>query len=77
MVLELFLNLGCIDVFDCKEFGDLSNIRIVNIEEKHENILEKQELILEKIQTVEQTHEETLNNILTIDKKIDSLLENK
>jgi hypothetical protein len=114
MVLELFLNWGCIDVFDCKEVGDLSNIaatyigiiagfvlgglvswwiynrqekttvkqqeildRIVNIEEKHENILEKHELILEKIQTVEQTHEETLNNILRLDKKIDSLLENK
>lgn len=26
MVLELFLNWGCIDVLDCKEFGDLSNI---------------------------------------------------
>jgi hypothetical protein len=114
MVLELFLNWGCIDVFDCKEFGDLSNIaathigiiagfvlgglvswwiyngqekttvkqqeildRIVNIEEKHENILEKHELILKKIQTVEQTQEEPLNNILTLDKKIDSFLGNK
>ncbi len=26
MVLELFLNLGCIDVLYCKEGGDLSNI---------------------------------------------------
>ena len=26
MVLELFLNLGCIDVFDCQDGGDLSNI---------------------------------------------------
>jgi len=25
-MLELFLNLGCIEAFDCKEFGDLSNI---------------------------------------------------
>jgi hypothetical protein len=26
MRLELFLNLGCIDVFDCQKGGDLSNI---------------------------------------------------
>ena len=114
MVLEWFLNWGCIEAFDCKEFGDLSNIaatyigivagfvlgglvswwiynrqqkttvkqqeildHIVNLEEKHENILEKHELILQKIQTVEQNHEEMLNNILTLDKKIDLLLENK
>ena len=50
---------------------------IVNLEEKHKNYLEKHELILEKIQTVEQNHEETLNNILTLGRKIDSLLENK
>jgi hypothetical protein len=113
-MLELFLNLGCIEAFDCKEFGDLSNIastyigivagfvsgvlvswliynrqektavkqqeildHIVNLEEKNEHILEKHELILEKIRTVEENHEETLNNILTLDTKIDSLLENK
>jgi Na+/glutamate symporter len=50
---------------------------IVNLEEKHENILEKHELVLEKIQIVEQNHEEMLNNILTLGKKIDSLLENR
>lgn len=26
MVLELFLNQGCIEAFHCKDFGDLSNI---------------------------------------------------
>ncbi len=50
---------------------------IVNLEEKHEHVLEKHELVLEKIQIVEQNHEEMLNNLLTIDKKINSLLENK
>ena len=50
---------------------------IANLEEKHEDILEKHELILENIQTVEQNHDEMLNNILTLNKKIDSLLENK
>jgi hypothetical protein len=34
-------------------------------------------VILEKIQLVEQNHDEMLNNILTLDKKIDTLLENK
>jgi Na+/glutamate symporter len=50
---------------------------IVNLEEKHEHILEKHEFILEKIQLFEQNHDEMLNNILTLDKKINSLLENK
>jgi Na+/glutamate symporter len=50
---------------------------IVNLEEKHEHILEKHEFILEKIQIFEQNHDKMLNNILTIDKKINSLLENK
>ncbi|MGH9981552.1 MAG: hypothetical protein ACRD6U_08360 [Nitrososphaeraceae archaeon] len=50
---------------------------IVNLEEKHEHILEKHEFILEKIQIFEENHDEMLNNILTIDKKINSLLENK
>jgi hypothetical protein len=113
-MLELFLNLGCIEAFDCKEFGDLSNIastyigiiigaliggfiswliynrqektaviqkeiqgHILNLEEKHEISLEKHENILEKIQIVEQNHEEILKNIFTLDKKINSFLENK
>jgi hypothetical protein len=38
---------------------------------------EKHEFILEKIQLFEQNHDEMLNNILTLDKKINSLLENK
>jgi Na+/glutamate symporter len=50
---------------------------IVNLEEKHEHILENHELILEKIQVFEQNHDEMLNNILTLDKKINSFLENK
>jgi Na+/glutamate symporter len=50
---------------------------IVNLEEKHEISLEKHENILEKIQLFEQNHDEMLNNILTLDKKINSLLENK
>ena len=50
---------------------------IAKLEEKHENILEKHVLILETVQTFEQNHDEMLNNILTLDKKIDSLLENK
>lgn len=114
MVLDLFLNLGCLEVSHCNNGGDLSNIaatyvgivagfvlggliswwiynrqektavkqqeildHIVNLEEKHEHILEKHEVILEKIQLVEQNHDEMLNNILTLDRKIDSLLENK
>ena len=114
MVLELFLNLGCIEVSHCNNGRELSNIaatyvgivagfvlgglislqiynrqeknavkqqeildHIVNLEEKHEHILEKHEVILEKIQLVEQNHDEMLNNILTLDRKIDSLLENK
>ncbi|MDF2738240.1 MAG: hypothetical protein K0S93_2100, partial [Nitrososphaeraceae archaeon] len=40
-------------------------------------ILEKHENILEKIQIVEQNHEEMLKNIFTLDKKINSILENK
>jgi hypothetical protein len=35
------------------------------------------ENILEKIQIVEQNHEEILKNIFTLDKKINSFLENK
>ena len=50
---------------------------IANLEENHEHILEKHEHILEKIQIVEKNHNVMLNNILTLDKKIDSLLENK
>jgi LPXTG-motif cell wall-anchored protein len=37
----------------------------------------KQEHILEKVQAFEEKHEVTLNNILTLDKKINSLLESK
>jgi len=37
----------------------------------------KQEHILEKVQAFEKKHEDMLNNILTLDKKIDSLLESK
>jgi hypothetical protein len=113
MVLELFLNWGCIEVFDCK-VDDLSNItatyigiiagfvlgglvswwvynrqektavkqkeildHITDLEEKHQLILEKHEVILEKVQKFEQNHDEMLNNILTLDTKINSLLENK
>src|SRR5215203_75460 len=43
---------------------------ILHLEEKHE-------ISLEKIQIVEQNHDEMLNNILTLDKKINSLLESK
>ena len=50
---------------------------ILHLEEKHEISLEKHENILEKIQIVEQNHEEILKNILTLDKKINSFLENK
>ena len=57
---------------------------ILNLEEKHEISLEKHEIslekhenILEKIQIVEQNHDEMLNKILTLDKKINSLLESK
>ena len=37
----------------------------------------KQEYILERVQAFEDKHEDMLNNILTLDKKIDSLLESK
>ena len=37
----------------------------------------KQEHILEKVQAFEEKHEDMLNTILTLDKKIDSLLESK
>ncbi len=50
---------------------------ILHLEEKHEISLEKHEAILQKIQTVEQNHEEMLKNIFTLDKKINSFLENK
>jgi hypothetical protein len=50
---------------------------ILNLEKKHEISLEKHENILEKIQIVEQNHEEMLKNIITLDKKINSFLENK
>ena len=113
MVLELFLNWGCIEAFDCKEFGDLSNIaatyigivagfvlgglvswwiynrqekttvkqqeildHIVNLEEKHEN-MQKNMNLFQKRYKWEHNHEEMLKNILTLDKKIDLLLENK
>ena len=45
---------------------------ILNLEEKHEISLEKHENILEKIQIVEQNHDEMLNKILTLDKKINN-----
>jgi hypothetical protein len=38
---------------------------------------DKQEHILEKIQTFEQNHDIILNDIFTLEKKIDSLLESK
>ena len=50
---------------------------ILHLEEKHEISLEKHEAILQKIQIVEQNHEEMLKNIFTLDKKINSFLENK
>jgi len=50
---------------------------ILNLEEKHEISLEKHVNILEKIQIFEQNHDEMLNKILTLDKKINSLLESK
>lgn len=114
MVLEIFLMWGCVDLKDCFNAGDLSNIastyigiiigaviggfiswliynrqektaviqkeiqdHILHLEEKHEISLEKHEAILQKIQTVEQNHEEMLKNIFTLDKKINSFLENK
>jgi Na+/glutamate symporter len=114
MLIEWFLMWHCVDIANCKDGGDLSNIaatyigiiagfvlggiiswwiynrqektaiqqqeildHIANLEEKHEDILEKHELILENIQKFEQNHDEMLNNILTLNKKIDSLLENK
>ena len=113
MVLELFLNWGCIEASNCNG-ADLSNIvatyigivagfvlgglvswwiynrqektavkqkeilnHITDLEEKHQLILEKHEVILEKVQKFEQNHDEMLNNILTLDTKINSLLENK
>jgi hypothetical protein len=50
---------------------------ITDLEEKHQLILEKHEVILEKVQKFEQNHDEMLNNILTLDTKINSLLETK
>lgn len=40
-----------------------------------EELVIKQEKILVKIQAFEENHDKMLNNILTLDKKIDSLLE--
>src|SRR5215210_1201332 len=42
---------------------------ITDLEEKHK-------VILEKVQIFEQNHDKILKNILTLDKKINSLLEN-
>jgi uncharacterized membrane-anchored protein YhcB (DUF1043 family) len=50
---------------------------ITDLEEKHELILEKHEVILEKVQIFDQNHDEMLKNILTLQNKIDSLLESK
>lgn len=107
MVLELFLMWHCVDVADCTNGGDLSNIAstyigiiagfvlggiiswwIYNRQEKTavqqqkmldniQKLEKKHEQILEKIEKFEQNHIEMLNNIWTLDKKIDSLLENK
>ncbi len=45
---------------------------------KHvEELRIKQEHILEKVQAFEEKDEDMLNTILTLDKKIDSLLESK
>ena len=50
---------------------------IIELEEAHKFILEKHKVILEKVQIFEQNHDEILKNILTLDTKINSLLENK
>jgi len=113
-MLEIYIMWGCVDLKDCFNAGDLSNIastyigiiigaliggfiswliynrqektaviqkdiqdHILNLEEKHEISLEKHVNILEKIQIFEQNHDEMLNKILTLDKKINSLLESK
>lgn len=40
-----------------------------------EELVIKQKKILEKIQAFEENHDKMLNNVFTLDKKIDSLLE--
>jgi hypothetical protein len=47
------------------------------IYDRQEKTVNKQEQILEKIEAFEEKHDEMLNTILMLDKKIDSLLENK
>jgi hypothetical protein len=51
--------------------------KLVTISWYCKSSFEKHELILEKIQIVEQNHDEMLNDIFMLEKKIDSLLENK
>jgi LPXTG-motif cell wall-anchored protein len=93
MVLELLVMWWCIEAQHCKDTGDISNIfstiigTVVGfviggliswlIYNRQEKMANKQEHILERIQTFEEKHDEMLNTILILDKKIDELLENK
>jgi gas vesicle protein len=92
MALELFVIWWCIEAQHCQD-EDISNVfstiigtvigfvigGIISwlIYDRQEKTANKQEQILEKIQAFEEKHDEMLNTILTLDKKIDSLLENK
>ena len=92
MALELFVMWWCIEAQHCQG-EDISNVfsTIIGtvigfviggliswlIYNRQEKTTRKQEQILEKIQAFEEKHDEMLNTILTLDKKIDSLLENK
>ncbi|HSF51655.1 MAG TPA: hypothetical protein VLA74_12915 [Nitrososphaeraceae archaeon] len=92
MTLELFVMWWCIEAQHCQG-EDISNVfstiigtvigfvigGIISwlIYDRQEKTVNKQEQILEKIQAFEEKHDEMLNTILMLDKKIDSLLENK
>lgn len=89
MMLELFLNLGCIETFDCKEFGDLSNIASTYIGivagfvsgvlvswwiyNRQEKTAVKQQEILDHIVNLEEKNEHILEKHELILEKIDKL----
>jgi uncharacterized membrane-anchored protein YhcB (DUF1043 family) len=79
MVLELFIMLECIEAFQCKDFGDLSNIAATYIGivagfllgaliswwiyNRQEKTAVKQKEILDHITDLEEKHEVILESI--------------
>lgn len=92
MVLDLFLNLGCIDVLYCKEGGDLSNIAATyigiiagfvlgvvvswQIYNRQGKTAVKQKEILDHITDLEEAHKVILEKVQIFEQNHDEILKN-